>query len=116
MSKELVHFAALGYQPFRMKPVHFAAGFFLSVSEHRYELEPLNKVAVIKHNTGLRGDYTHERVLEALKEEQLLDGAVKESELKTLRIQLNGVVGNDDAIYGSFKPYSKPPGVAYTMV
>lgn len=118
MSKETdaVHFEALGYEPFRMKPVHFAAGFFLSVAGGRYELESLNKAAVIKHKTGLRDDYTHENLLVALKEEGLLDASVKESELKALRLQLNGVVGNDDAIYGSFRPYKKPPGVAYTMV
>lgn len=118
MSKETdaVHFEALGYEPFSMKPVRFAAGFFLSVAGGRYELEPLNKTAVIKHKTGLRDDYAHENLLAALKEASLLDASVKESELKALRIQLNGVVGNDDAIYGSFKPYKKPPGVAYTMV
>ena len=32
MSKAAVHFEALGYEPFRMKPVHFAAGFFLSIA------------------------------------------------------------------------------------
>ena len=53
MSKEqkaAVHFEALGYDPLRMKPVHFAAGFFLSVAGGRYELELLNKAAVIKMN------------------------------------------------------------------
>jgi len=116
MSKGAVHFKALGYDPLRMKPVHFAAGFFLSVAGSRYELESLNKAAVIKHKTGLRDDYAHENLLAALKEAGLLDASVKESELKALRLQLNGVVGNDDAIYGSFKPYNKPRGVAYTMV
>jgi hypothetical protein len=116
MSKESVHFEAFGYEPFRMKPVHFAAGFFLSVAGGRYELESLNKTAVIKHKTGLRDDYAHENLLVVLKEAGLLDASVKENELKALRIQLNGVVGNDDAIYGSFRPYKKPPGVAYTMV
>ncbi len=116
MSKESVHFKALGYEPFRMKPVHFAAGFFISVAGGRYELERINKAAVIKHKTGLRDDYAHGNLLTALKDAGLLDSSVKESELKQLRIQLNGVVGNDDAIYGSFTPYKKPPGVAYTMV
>lgn len=116
MSKESVHFEALGYEPFRMKPVHFAAGFFLSIAGGRYELELLNKTAVIKHKQGLLKDYSHENLLTALKEIELIDASVTESELKHLRIQLNGVVGNDDAIYASFKPYKKPPGVAYTMV
>jgi hypothetical protein len=116
MSKHAIHFEALGYDPLRMKPVHFAAGFFLSVAGGHYELEILNKVAVIKHKTGLRDDYAHENLLAALKKANLLDTSVQEDELKALRIQLNGAVGNDDAIYGSFKPYSKPRGVAYTMV
>src|SRR5882672_6635312 len=115
MSKELVHFDALGYEPFRMKPVHFAAGFFLSVAEKRYELERLNQAAVIKHNTGLREEYAHENLLIAFKKAGVVDASMKETELKALRVQINGVVGNDDAIYGSFSPYKKPPGVAYTM-
>lgn len=116
MSKETVHFEALGYEPFRMKPVHFAAGFFLSLTNARYELEMLNKTAVIKHKTGLRDDYAHDNLHGLLCEQQVLDPSVSVDELKLLRVQLNGIVGNDDAIYGSFKPYKKPPGVAYTVV
>jgi hypothetical protein len=117
MSKEAVHFEALGYEPRRTKPVHFAAGFFLSVAGGRYELESLNKAAVINpKNKGLLESYTHESLLAAFKESGVIDSAAKERELIALRIQLNGVVGNDDAIYGSFPPYKKPPGVAYTMV
>ena len=116
MSNETVHFEALGYEPFRMKPVHFAAGFFLSLTKAHYELEMLNKTAVIKHNTGLRGDYGHDNLHGLLCEQQVLDPSVSVDELKLLRVQLNGIVGNDDAIYGSFKPYKKPPGVAYSVV
>jgi hypothetical protein len=105
MSNETIHFEALGYEPFRMKPVHFAAGFFLSLTKAHYELEMLNKTAVIKHKTGLRDDYAHDNLHGLLCEQQVLDPSVSVDELKLLRVQLNGIVGNDDAIYGSFKPY-----------
>lgn len=117
MSNQTIHCDALGYEPFRMKPVHFAAGFFLSLAEGRYDLELLNKAAVIKHKKGLLEDYTHEGLRERLLEqERIIDSGMTVDEVKLLRIQINGVVGNDDAIYGAFPPYKKPPGVAYSMV
>lgn len=116
MSNQPIHCEALGYEPFRMKPVHFAAGLFLSLAELRYDLELLNKVAVIKNNKGLLDDYTHEQLRERLVEQRVVDGSVTVDDIKLLRVQVNGVVGNDDAVYGAFRPYKKPPGVAYTLV
>ena len=43
-----VHGAILGYQPFRMKPVHFATSFLLALSGRYYRLEYLNKASVPK--------------------------------------------------------------------
>ena len=41
-----VHGAILGYQPYRMKPVHFATSFLLALTGRYYRLEYLNKAAV----------------------------------------------------------------------
>ena len=31
-SRKQAHFEALGYEPLRMKPAHFASGFFLALT------------------------------------------------------------------------------------
>lgn len=43
-----VHGAVLGYQPYRMKPVHFATSFLLALTGRYYKLEYLNKASVPK--------------------------------------------------------------------
>jgi len=116
MSKQHAHFAALGYEPTRMKPVHFASGFFLSVSGYYHKLEWLNKTAVIKHKSGLQGDYTNEDLLECLKDEERIKTGFNESELKSLRVQVNGVVDNDKAVFADFLPYKRSFGNDYTLV
>lgn len=50
MDKKQAHFEALGYEPLRMKPVHFASGFFMAVTDSVYVNELLNQVAVTKTN------------------------------------------------------------------
>jgi hypothetical protein len=116
MSKETVHFEALGFEPFRMKPVHFASGFFLSVAGASYTLETLNKLSVIKHKTGLRQEYAPDTLLAALQSAELIEPGVSEAELKLLRMQINGVMDNDSAVFAAFRPYKKPFGNDYTLV
>lgn len=48
MNKKQSHFEALGYEPLRMKPAHFASGFFIAVTDKVFANELLNKVAVTK--------------------------------------------------------------------
>ena len=114
MSKQNVHFAALGYEPLRMKPVHLANGFFLALKGHFSDLELLNKTAVVKANKGLLGDYVHEQLLDLLKQRDRLDPEFNVSQLKSLRVHINGVVNNDEAVYPAFRPYS-PAGNDYTL-
>ncbi len=114
--KRPIHFAGIGYEPNRMKPVHFATGFFLSIVNKSYQLELLNKMVCNSSNRkGLQGDYTHERMLELLQENDLISSKISEGDLKILRMQLNGVVDNDDAVFPAFRPYSEF-GVDYTVV
>jgi hypothetical protein len=116
MSKESVHFAALGFEPFRMDPVHFASGFFLSIVGAHYVLETLNKLTVIKHKTGLRDEYAPGNLLNALQSAELIETSVSEAELKLLRTQINGVMANDGTVFAMFKPYKAAPGINYTLV
>lgn len=116
MSKQMVHFAAFGYEPMRMKPVHFATGFFLSLTGHYYALEELNKLSTVKHKTGLHDDYSHENLLLHLRDNV---GAVSsrftEPQLKLLRGQINSVVDNDGAVFPVYSTY-KSFGNDYTLV
>jgi len=114
--KRSIHFAAIGYEPMRMKPVHFATGFFLSLTNKSYQLELLNKtVCHSSSRKGLQGDYTHEKIYEILKENDSISSNISEGALKILRMQLNGVVDNDEAVFPAFRPYSEF-GVDYTVI
>lgn len=99
----------------RMKPVHFANGFFLSLTGYRYRLEWLNKTTVISHKSGLHDDYAPEALLTNLLDQGRIDPSISVKDLNQLRIQLNGVVNNDDAVYAAFSPYS-PMGNDYTII
>ena len=43
MTKRQAHFRAFGYEPRRMKPAHFASGFFIALTGQVYANEVLNK-------------------------------------------------------------------------
>ena len=104
MDKKQAHFEALGYEPLRMKPAHFASGFFMA-SERRgpYANELLNKVAVTKANKGLLEQYASDEVLARLRKDKLIAETMTQADVELLRIQVNGVVNNDDAMYPAFQ-------------
>ncbi len=114
MDKKQAHFEALGYEPLRMKPVHFASGFFMAVTDSVYVNELLNQVAVTKTNKGLLDGYAPDAVFERLRSEGLIMEGVTQTEVELLRIQVNGVVNNDAAMYPAFKPY-RQKGNDYTF-
>ena len=114
MNKRQAHQEAFGYEPTRMKPAHFASGFFLSLTDRTYANERLNKVAVTKTNRGLLEDYTPEAVVEGLQEEELVGSAMTQAKVELLRMQVNGIVNNDAAMYPAFPPY-RPKGNDYTF-
>ena len=113
--KKQAHFEALGYEPLRMKPAHFASGFFLALTGRVYANELLNKVAVTKANQGLRCGYAPEKVFERLRDEALIADGMTQTEVELLRVQVNGVVNNDDAMFPAFKPY-RQAGNDYTFI
>ena len=115
MDKKQAHFEALGYEPLRMKPAHFASGFFISLTEEVYANELLNKVAVIKANKGLQDGYTPEAVVDRLRSDSLIADTVTQAEVEMLRVQVNGIVNNDAAMFPAFSPY-RPKGNDYTFI
>ena len=115
MNKKQAHFDALAYEPLRMKPAHFASGFFIALTDTVYSNELLNKVAVIKAGKGLLDDYAPEAVLDRLRDEGLIVQSMDQSNVELLRIQINSIVNNDDAMYPAFSPF-RPKGNDYTFV
>lgn len=113
--KKRAHFEALGYEPLRMKPAHFASGFFLALTGKVYSNELLNQVAVTKANRGLVGAYAPEAVFQHLRDGNLIADRMTPAEVELLRIQVNGVVNNDAAMYPAFRPY-RPAGNDYTFI
>lgn len=115
MSKKLAHHEAFGYEPLRMKPAHFASGFFTALDDSVYANALLNKVAVTKTNKGLVGDYSAEKILGSLRDGKLIEEAMTQANVELLRVLVNGIVNNDSAMYPAFKPY-KPKGNDYTFI
>ena len=115
MDKKQVHLEAFGYEPLRMKPAHFASGFFAALIGRVHTNEILNKVAVVKANKGLLGGYAPEAVMERLRNEGLIVQTLTQADTELLRIQVNGVVNNDAAMYPAFSPY-RPKGNDYTFI
>lgn len=115
MTKQKAHFQGFGYEPLRMKPAHFASGFFIALTGEVFENQLLNQVAVIQANKGLLDDYRPEAVAERLRQENRLAAPMPQASVELLRIQVNGVVNNDDAMYPAFKPY-RPKGNDYTFI
>lgn len=105
-SKQKIHGRAFGYEPGRMKPVHFATGYFLAVTGQWYRLEWLNKLAVTSHSDGLKDGYLPENLFEALQNERI-GPRVDLAKLEALRQQVNAVVDNDAAVFAAFSPYSQ---------
>ena len=113
--KKQAHFEALGYEPLRMKPAHFASGFFLALTGRVCANEILNQVAVTKANRGLLQGYAPEAVFQRLRAEKLIADGTTPAEVELLRMQVNGVVNNDAAMYPAFGPY-RAKGNDYTFI
>lgn len=115
-ANQRVHFAAFGFEPLRMKPVHFASGFFLSITGYHYELRLLNQAAVARHKDGLKDDYTADGLGSALIADGRASRNLSADAFKLLKFQVNGVVDNDNAVFATFSPYKMSFGNDYTMV
>ena len=106
-----VHGAILGYQPFRMKPVHFATSFLLALTGRYYRLEYLNKASVPKtaprDRKNVQDEYPSGRLHPLLVERGTLDPSVDLEAFRTLRAHLNAAYNNDGAALSAvYRPYS----------
>lgn len=105
-----IHGAALGYQPGRMKPVHFAAGFLMALTGKQSRLELLNKAAVPKAaprpRTRIVDEYVADVLLPKLREDGRVSAMIDIDGLRSLRAHLNAAFNNDGAALGAaFPPY-----------
>ena len=106
-----VHGAILGYQPYRMKPVHFATSFLLALTNRYYRLEYLNKASVPKtapkDGPRVHDEYPSDRLHPLLVELGRLDPSVDLDAFRTLRAHLNAAYNNDgSALSAVYSPYS----------
>ena len=103
-----VHGAVLGYQPFRMKPVHFATSFLLALTGRYYRLEYLNKASVPKTAPrNVQDEYPSDRLHPLLVDRGTLDPSVDLEAFRTLRAHLNAAYNNDGAALSAvYRPYS----------
>lgn len=106
-----VHGAVLGYQPHRMKPVHFATSFLLALTGRFFRLEYLNKASVPKvapkDSRRIQDDYPSDRLHPLLIDLGRIDSSVDVESFRTLRAHLNAAYNNDGAaLAASFPPYS----------
>ncbi len=113
-----VYGAALGYQPMRMKPVHFATSFILALTKRVYRLELLNKASVPratpKAGSRVADDYVAENLRPILVEAGRLSPDVDEAAFRILRSHLNAAFNNDGGALGpGFAPH-KTFGVDYS--
>ena len=106
-----VHGTVLGYQPYRMKPVHFATSFLLALTGRYYRLEYLNKASVPKtaprDGPRVRDEYPSDRLHSRLVELGKLNPSVDLEAFRTLRAHLNAAYNNDgSALSAVYRPYS----------
>jgi hypothetical protein len=106
-----VHGALLGYQPLRMKPVHFATSFLLALTGRYQRLEYLNKASVPKiapkDSRRIQDDYPADRLHPLLIDLGRVASTVELDQFRTLRAHLNAAYNNDgSALAAAFPPYS----------
>lgn len=113
-----IHGAALGYQPMRMKPVHFATNFLLGLTGRYSDLELLNKASVPratpKPGSRIPDEYVADVLYPKLRELNRLSDGIDLASFRILRAHLNAGFNNDGAALSpAFAPH-KPFGADYS--
>lgn len=92
--------AAFGFNTDRrVKPVHFATGFFVSLFGRQYRTELLNNVVAFTDGKDLSGNYALTSLHAALASAAKIGTAVGLRELHTLRRHLRCIANNDEAVF-----------------
>lgn len=98
---------SLGYQPLRMKPVHFATSFLLCLHRSYRTLEILNKAANPRSAEKAQGDeYVAENLYNRLRQDNIISSTLSLEDFKSLRPHLKAIFDNDGGAAVAFKPYS----------
>lgn len=104
--------AFLGYQPLRMKPVHFATSFFLALTGRYFDHEILNKAAnpkPIPRKSDVSDHYVTAQFIEWLETLELspFGDEFGDASVSSLRSHLNCAYNNDGAALApGYAPYS----------
>lgn len=92
--------AAFGFNTDRrVKPVHFATGFFVALMGQKSKGELLNNVVAFSDGKEPVGDYTIERLHPKLITLEKLNSKITLNDLHTLRKHLHCLADNDDAVF-----------------
>jgi hypothetical protein len=92
--------AAFGFNTDRrVKPVHFATGFFVSLFGCQYRTELLNNVVAFTDGKDLSGNYALEELHSTLASTGKIGASVGLRELHTLRRHLRCLANNDEAVF-----------------
>ena len=95
--------AAFGFNTDRrVKPVHFATGFFIALLGCNYRNEILNNVVAFSDGTDLAGLYSLNNLHPELIRLGKLSSDVSKQELRALRKHLRCLAGNDDAVFPAY--------------
>ncbi len=92
--------AAFGFNTDRrVKPVHFATGFFVALLGRNYRNEILNNVVAFSDGKDLKGNYALANLHPELVRSGRIEAGIGERELHTLRKHLHCLANNDDAVF-----------------
>lgn len=95
--------AAFGFNTDRrVKPVHFATGFFVTLLGHSYPNEILNNVVAFSDGKDLSGNYALQNLHSVLLRSEKIATGIGKRELHTLRKHLRCLAGNDEAVFPAF--------------
>lgn len=92
--------AAFGFNTDRrVKPVHFATGFFVSLFGTQFRTELLNNLVAFTDGKELSGNYRLDVLHEALQTSGKISAAVGKPELHAIRKHLRCLANNDEAVF-----------------
>jgi hypothetical protein len=92
--------AAFGFNTDRrVKPVHFATGFFVALLGRSYRNEILNNVVAFSDGKDLTGNYALDNLHLVLTSSGNISDGVGKRDLHTLRKHLHCLANNDDAVF-----------------
>ena len=95
--------AAFGFNTDRrVKPVHFATGFFVALLGRNYRDEILNNVVAFSDGKDLTGNYALDNLYPELVRSGKMASGIGKRELHTLRKHLRCLAGNDDAVFPAY--------------